>query len=162
MGGTRTGGTRTEGTRTEGTRTEGTRTEGTRTEGTRTEGTRTKQWYQRRVREMDIKHDEPDPSTPCKRVKYSENQNMTRKLETEEKMKKKETNPNRLKSRQNQIDLGYNTIGYHQYREQVPKRQRKREQPSTPDKFQVCSKRSFDGQVYSLFFSLFDGCFEID
>jgi len=52
--------------------------------------------------------------------------------------------------RQKQIDFGYNTLGYARYVELVPKARRSRDKnkhPRTPDAKQVCSKRSFDGQV---------------
>eukprot|EP00007_Cunea_sp_BSH-02190019_P005832 CAMPEP_0174241254 /NCGR_PEP_ID=MMETSP0417-20130205/22442_1 /TAXON_ID=242541 /ORGANISM="Mayorella sp, Strain BSH-02190019" /LENGTH=452 /DNA_ID=CAMNT_0015320463 /DNA_START=62 /DNA_END=1417 /DNA_ORIENTATION=+ len=58
-----------------------------------------------------------------------------------------ETDEHRLLQRQRQIDFGKNTAGYANYLSQVPKSQRTREHPRTPDKTQVCSKRSWDGQV---------------
>lgn len=58
-----------------------------------------------------------------------------------------ETNEQRLKQRQKQIDYGRNTVGYHRYLDLVPKPKRKRRDPHTPDKLQVCSKRSWDAQV---------------
>jgi hypothetical protein len=59
----------------------------------------------------------------------------------------KETDPHRLSQRQKQIDFGKNTVGYQTYIQLVPKNQRKRGDPKTPNKYQVCSKRSWDGQV---------------
>lgn len=60
----------------------------------------------------------------------------------------RETCPKKLASRQKQIDYGKNTTGYALYTAQVPKNQRKRgDHPWTPNKFQICSKRSWDGQV---------------
>lgn len=60
----------------------------------------------------------------------------------------RETCPKKLASRQKQIDYGKNTTGYALYTAQVPKNQRKRgDHPWTPNKLQVCSKRSWDGQV---------------
>ena len=60
----------------------------------------------------------------------------------------RETCPNKLASRQKQIDYGKNTTGYCLYTAQVPKNHRKRgDHPWTPNKFQMCSKRSWDGQV---------------
>jgi len=58
-----------------------------------------------------------------------------------------ETNEQRLKQRQKQIDYGRNTVGYQHYLDLVPKPKRKRRDPHTPDKLQVCSKRSWDAQV---------------
>lgn len=74
----------------------------------------------------------------------------------------RETDPKRLKSRSKQIEFGKNTIGYNAYRARVPKyavhvyfelrrwrEKRKRfTDPVTPDIYQVCSKRSWDGQVF--------------
>lgn len=60
----------------------------------------------------------------------------------------RETCPKKLASRQKQIDYGKNTTGYAMYVAQVPRNQRKRgDHPWTPNKFQICSKRSWDGQV---------------
>eukprot|EP01018_Ginkgo_biloba_P035491 Gb_20984 [translate_table: standard] len=85
-----------------------------------------------------------------------------------------ETDPHKLSQRQKQIDYGKNTLGYERYIEIVPRlwrpvsvevfivyflntyedriccrfwNQRKRYHPQTPDIKQVCSKRSWDGQV---------------
>lgn len=68
----------------------------------------------------------------------------------EQRLNAKETDPHRLQTRQSQIDKGYNTEGYRRYTEAVPKEKRERRNPlhpNTPDKNQVCSKRSFEGQV---------------
>lgn len=61
----------------------------------------------------------------------------------------RETCPKKLASRQKQIEYGKNTTGYAFYTSQVPRNQRKRggDHPWTPNKFQLCSKRSWDGQV---------------
>ena len=64
--------------------------------------------------------------------------------------KSEEDDPRRLEMRQKQIDFGYNTLGSARYVELVPKSRRSRDKnkhPRTPDAKQVCSKRSFDGQV---------------
>jgi len=61
------------------------------------------------------------------------------------KEKAKETDERRLAARQKQIDIGVNTPGYRRYLEEVD--ERKKGDPKTPDKYQVCSKRSWDGQV---------------
>eukprot|EP01116_Phalansterium_solitarium_P001123 TRINITY_DN10901_c0_g2_i1.p2 TRINITY_DN10901_c0_g2~~TRINITY_DN10901_c0_g2_i1.p2 ORF type:complete len:298 (+),score=105.57 TRINITY_DN10901_c0_g2_i1:112-1005(+) len=58
-----------------------------------------------------------------------------------------ETNVTRLNSRQRQIDIGKNTIGYKMYCQMVPRDRRSRAHPKTPDKLQLCSKRSWDGQI---------------
>ena len=57
------------------------------------------------------------------------------------------TDPHRLQQRQRQIDIGKNTPGYQHYVQSVARNARTPEMPRTPDKFQVCSKRSWDGQV---------------
>lgn len=60
----------------------------------------------------------------------------------------RETCPKKLNSRQKQIDYGKNTSGYSLYTAQIPRNQRKRgDHPWTPNKYQLCSKRSWDGQV---------------
>lgn len=63
-------------------------------------------------------------------------------------LNERETCPKKLASRQKQIDYGKNTTGYSLYTDQVPRFQRVRgDHPWTPNKFQICSKRSWDGQV---------------
>jgi len=58
-----------------------------------------------------------------------------------------ELNQRRLETRQRQIDIGKNTPGYKNYISSVPIEQRKRGDPQTPHKHQICSKRSWDGQI---------------
>lgn len=58
-----------------------------------------------------------------------------------------ESDEARLRARQKQIEYGKNTDGYRNYVAKVPKDQRVKGMPSTPEKFQKCSKRSWDGQV---------------
>ena len=58
--------------------------------------------------------------------------------------------PARAKARLKQIAFGYNTVGYSRYIFLVPKDSRGRDighYPRTPDPYQNCSKRSFDGQI---------------
>lgn len=60
----------------------------------------------------------------------------------------REGDPHRLAQRQKQVDLGKNTLGYQRYRTAVPRDRRSRKNdPSTPDVYQICSKRAFEGQV---------------
>ena len=61
--------------------------------------------------------------------------------------REREADEKKLASRQKQIDYGKNTIGYARYLEAVPRSARKHGDPWTPDKLQICSKRSWDGQV---------------
>lgn len=59
-----------------------------------------------------------------------------------------ESDSHKLCQRQKQIDYGKNTLGYERYLELVPRKHRKKfVHPQTPDIKQVCSKRSWDGQV---------------
>jgi hypothetical protein len=59
----------------------------------------------------------------------------------------REISPKRLESRQKQIDIGKNTPGYKNYVQVIKKEKRKYYDPHTPDKYQICSKRSWDGQI---------------
>jgi len=68
-------------------------------------------------------------------------------LTFKERLNQKETDPKRLHQRQKQVDFGKNTLGYDQYIKKVPKKNRKREDPKTPDISQMCSKRSWDAQI---------------
>ncbi|MCO5588683.1 hypothetical protein L7F22_042642 [Adiantum nelumboides] len=58
-----------------------------------------------------------------------------------------EDDAHRLSQRQRQVDFGKNTLGYERYIELVPRCKRKLRDPQTPNPKQVCSKRSWDGQV---------------
>ncbi len=62
-------------------------------------------------------------------------------------LSERETCPTKLASRQKQIDFGKNTQGYERYCAIVPRSGRKRSDPWTPNKNQLCSKRSWDGQI---------------
>ncbi|KAL5471316.1 hypothetical protein EMCRGX_G029415 [Ephydatia muelleri] len=53
----------------------------------------------------------------------------------------------RLAQRQKQVDFGKNTVGYDIYVQAIPKWQRKNGDPQTPDKYQPCSTRSWQGQI---------------
>lgn len=59
----------------------------------------------------------------------------------------KEGDPVILQRRQKQIDYGYNTVEYAEYRRQVPKSDRTKYHPSTPDKTRKYSRRGFDAMV---------------
>ncbi|XP_023163513.1 histone RNA hairpin-binding protein [Drosophila hydei] len=58
-----------------------------------------------------------------------------------------EADPAILSRRQKQIDYGKNTAAYERYTETVPKSDRTREHPRTPNKFGKYSRRAFDGLV---------------
>lgn len=58
-----------------------------------------------------------------------------------------EMTPSRLYQREKQIQFGYNTEGHKCYIATIPKDQRTKGMPRTPDKNTPCSKRSWDGQV---------------
>jgi hypothetical protein len=58
-----------------------------------------------------------------------------------------ETDPHRLAQRQKQIDFGKNTLGYAEYRSMIPKSERRRGDPVTPDITIKMPKRRFVGLV---------------
>jgi hypothetical protein len=62
-------------------------------------------------------------------------------------LSERETCPSKLASRQKQIDFGKNTLGYQRYCALITRSGRKRSDPWTPNKQQLCSKRSWDGQI---------------
>ena len=61
--------------------------------------------------------------------------------------KDRETDEHRLAQRQRQIDIGKNSDEYKLYNETFPSGGRRKRRAKTPDKYQVSSKRSFDGQI---------------
>jgi len=63
------------------------------------------------------------------------------------KLAERETDAKRLTARQRQIDFGKNTVGYRIYTEKVPREERRRNDPWTPDKTVAVSKRCWDGVV---------------
>ncbi|EDW98330.1 histone RNA hairpin-binding protein [Drosophila yakuba] len=58
-----------------------------------------------------------------------------------------EADPAVLSRRQKQIDYGKNTAAYERYLEMVPKTERTRDHPRTPNKYGKYSRRAFDGLV---------------
>eukprot|EP00794_Sanderia_malayensis_P005733 gene5733-6434_t len=59
------------------------------------------------------------------------------------------TDPHRINQRQKQLDMGKNTLGYETYIKAIQRSSRQRDDPWTPDKYQLCSTRSWQGQVKS-------------
>jgi len=86
---------------------------------------------------------EPAESGKTEDIHLGDTDELAKKLNT----MLREADPRRLEQRQKQIDYGKNTVGYQTYTTVIPKNKRKRENPKTPNKFQACSKRSWDGQI---------------
>jgi len=87
--------------------------------------------------------DEPSDNTTA----ASDNATTAVKETPKKKSKARETDAKRLAARQKQLDIGMSTSGYRAWLEQVPAAKRSTTGPRIPDVFQVCSKRSWDGQV---------------
>ncbi|KAL0234679.1 hypothetical protein PCE1_001715 [Barthelona sp. PCE] len=56
----------------------------------------------------------------------------------------KETNPRRIAQRNKQIEFGYQTVGYKNFINTVPREDRTEDHPVTPDPEVKMSKRAFD------------------
>lgn len=59
----------------------------------------------------------------------------------------REEDPHRIENRMKQVSYGKSSEGYLNYIKCVPVNKRVRGDPKTPDVEQVCSKRSWDGQI---------------
>lgn len=79
--------------------------------------------------------------------KYCRKLEMGRKGNKEASLEGVEMDPNTLMRRQKDIDYGKNTIGYSNYIKLIPMQTRKKDHPKTPNKYQKCSRRSWDGQM---------------
>jgi len=58
-----------------------------------------------------------------------------------------ETDKRKLQTRQRQIDIGKETTGYSRYMKEIRRKDRTQDHPRTPNKYTVCSTRSWQGTV---------------
>lgn len=58
-----------------------------------------------------------------------------------------ETDAHRIRQRQDQVDLGTNSITYDRYRLRVPRERRNRNEPTTPDATRQIAKKRWDARV---------------
>ena len=56
-------------------------------------------------------------------------------------------NESKILQRRKQIDYGKNTMGYERYIKLVPRNERRKSDPQTPNVYSAASKRAFDGIV---------------
>jgi len=62
-------------------------------------------------------------------------------------VKERETDETIIARRQKQIDYGKVSVDYQEYSEEISHSERRNFHPRTPDKYQKCSRRSFDQQI---------------
>jgi len=82
-----------------------------------------------------------------RRTKRQKNVGLPRKARARADRKEKETDPHRLDQRLKQVQFGKNTKGYAAYCQAILRDARANKDPQTPEYDQLCSKRSWDGQV---------------
>ncbi|XP_046966024.1 histone RNA hairpin-binding protein [Vanessa cardui] len=98
----------------------------------------------RRVTKEKIKTDSRVNSTSRKKIKLNNKNETEGNSKPKRKLLELETDPSILQRRQKQIDYGKNTVGYHNYLQQVPMDKRTKDDPKTPDKYTKYSRNSWD------------------
>ena len=109
--------------------------------------TRSKSKYKKRPALSEEKR--PNTQKPSQKPESQppKSKDLCPKSKQSQKINKILTDPHRLTQRQKQIEIGKNTLEYGRYTQEIPKDKRRKDDPQTPDKYQVCSSRSWSGQV---------------
>jgi len=89
----------------------------------------------------------PEQASIPKEDKEAEKRRIAPKSKGKGRQKGKETDPHRLDQRLKQVQFGKNTKGYAAYCQAILRDARANKDPQTPEYDQLCSKRSWDGQV---------------
>jgi len=107
---------------------------------------KTSSWAAEMEEEDEVKSPRPKLTSPRKRTSLNKS-HKTRSGDEASDKAKVVIDPDVLTRRSKQIQYGKNTLGYENYIKTTPKEARDKDDPRTPNKYAVYSRRSWDQQI---------------